>query len=35
MENNYTWHGRAPKPEEYLIACRELDENLKRIRGER
>ena len=26
MENNYTWHGKAPKDDEYAIAAKELEE---------
>jgi transketolase len=32
MENNYTWHGKAPKETEYLVACKELDEKLEQLR---
>ncbi len=32
MENNYTWHGKAPKEAEYLVACKELDEKLEQLR---
>ncbi len=34
MENNYLWHGKPPKADEYETAKRELAENLKKIRGE-
>lgn len=26
MENNYTWHGKAPNADEYAIAAKELEE---------
>ena len=29
MENNYQWHGKAPKDEEYAIAEKELDEAVR------
>lgn len=31
MENNADWHGKAPNAEEYEIAVKELDEELKRL----
>lgn len=34
MENNYGWHGKAPKQADYEIACKELDEMLEEIRKE-
>ena len=30
MENNYTWHGKAPKDEEYAVAEKELSEAYKK-----
>jgi transketolase len=35
MENNYKWHGKAPKTNEYEAAVKELTENLEKIRGEK
>lgn len=32
MENNYLWHGRAPKGEEYETAKNELADNLNSVR---
>ncbi len=34
MENNPSWHGNAPKEEEYIIASNELDAKIKELEGE-
>jgi transketolase len=34
MENKAEWHGKAPNPDEYAIAVKELDEELKRLEAE-
>ncbi len=31
MENNASWHGVAPKPEQYEQAIKELDEYLEKL----
>ncbi len=31
MENNPAWHGNAPKEEEYIAACNELDAKIKEL----
>lgn len=34
MENNAAWHGAAPKEEDYIIACKELDAKIKELEAE-
>lgn len=34
MENNAAWHGAAPKDEDYMIACKELDAKIKELEAE-